>query len=99
MKTLKVLIGVVAVTFLSTMAVADDSSKQAQAKFNKMDKDHDGKLSKAEAQSDPVLISEFAAVDQNSDGYVSETEYEAMAMQQQPSKKGDHSSSSSDYTR
>ncbi len=97
MKTLKVLIGVVAVTFLTTMAVADDSSKQAQAKFNKMDKDQDGKLSKSEAQNDPVLIAEFAAVDQDSDGYVSEAEYSAMAMQQQPSTKGDRSSS--DYTR
>lgn len=98
MKTLKALLGVLAVTFFMTAAFAGDDTdkKSTTAKFDKLDKDHDGKVSKAEAKNDSTLTAEFAAVDQDSDGYVTETEYAAMA-ETQPSKSMEHRSS--DYTK
>jgi Ca2+-binding EF-hand superfamily protein len=84
MKTMKALLGVLAVALFTTTAVADDESgqkdKQKSAmKFNKMDRDQDGRLSKEEAKTESTLSAQFAAVDQDSDGYVSESEYTAMA--------------------
>lgn len=97
MKTLKALIGVLTVALLTTSAFAGDDmdKKSTTAKFDKLDKDHDGKVSKAEAKGDTTLTAEFASVDQNADGYVTETEYAAMA--EMPGKSMEHRSS--DYTK
>jgi Ca2+-binding EF-hand superfamily protein len=98
MKTLKALFGVAAVAMLTTTAFAGDDTdtKSSTAKFDKLDKDHDGKVSKAEAKGDSTLTAEFASVDQDSDGYVTETEYAAMA-ESAPNKGMEQRSS--DYSR
>lgn len=97
MKMIKALIGVLAVTLFTTAAVAGDEtggSKHSTAKFNKMDRDKDGKLSKEEIKNDSTLTAQFAAVDQDSDGYLSEEEFTAMAQMQSP--RGERSPSSTD---
>jgi hypothetical protein len=45
--------------------------------FNKLDKNHDGKLSRLEAQADPGLSMDFDALDANHDGYLSVEEFQA----------------------
>lgn len=92
MKTLKTLIGVAAVALFTTTAVADDepgskdTKRQTAMKFNKLDRDHDGKVSKEEAKTENMLSAQFASVDQDSDGYVSESEYTAMTRSQSQDK-------------
>lgn len=101
MKTIKTLIGISAVALFMTTAVADDTGKESKEamKFDKMDRDHDGKLSKAEVKSDTMVTEKFAAVDQDSDGYISKSEYTAM-MQSHPSRTMEHSpSDTSDYNK
>jgi hypothetical protein len=45
--------------------------------FNKLDTNHDGKLSQSEAKGVPELLAEFAALDANHDGFLSVQEFEA----------------------
>ena len=45
--------------------------------FNKLDTNHDGKLSQQEARADPDLYMEFNALDVSHDGYLSLQEFEA----------------------
>jgi hypothetical protein len=44
--------------------------------FNKLDSNHDGKLSQSEAKGVPELLAEFAALDVNHDGFLSVQEFE-----------------------
>jgi Ca2+-binding EF-hand superfamily protein len=44
--------------------------------FNKLDENHDGKLSRAEARSDPGLALNFDMLDENHDGYLSMEEFQ-----------------------
>ena len=78
--TASALIAILATSLVAT-AVADDRSKvdktSVDAKFEKLDRDHDKRVSKAEASRDDNLSAQFAAVDQNSDGFVSKAEYTA----------------------
>jgi len=65
---------------MSAMAGGNDedkSMKSADAKFEKLDRNQDRQLSKTEAQQDETLSAEFASIDQDSDGYVSQSEYSA----------------------
>ena len=45
--------------------------------FNKLDTNHDGKLSLAEARADPELYMAFDTLDVNHDGYLSIQEFQA----------------------
>ncbi len=45
--------------------------------FNKLDTNHDGKLSRLEARVDPGLDMDFDALDVNHDNYLSIQEFEA----------------------
>ena len=47
----------------------------APAAFRQLDKDHDGKLSKEEAQSMPDVQTRFAAMDTDHDGKISSAEW------------------------
>jgi Ca2+-binding EF-hand superfamily protein len=103
MKILNAMIGTVLVALFTTAAVAGDDTQKdqsnADAKFQKMDRDKDGKLSKSEAKSDSVLSEEFAAVDQDSDGYVTEAEYAAMVQEPSQTSPSQRQRPSSDYDR
>jgi hypothetical protein len=59
-------------------------SQEQSKKFDKLDRNKDGVVSKSEAQKDDTLTAQFASVDQNSDGNVSRSEYMAMAQTQPP---------------
>lgn len=45
--------------------------------FNRLDTNHDGKLSPQEARADPDLYMEFDGLDVNHDGYLSIEEFQA----------------------
>jgi hypothetical protein len=61
------------------IAVADDREKSssADATFKSLDRDTDERLSKTEAAGDKMLTEHFAAVDADSDGYLSKREVTA----------------------
>ncbi len=55
-------------------AFADENKRQPSG-FNEMDKNDDGKLSRAEAASKPQLLSKWKELDRDNDGSLSRTEY------------------------
>lgn len=82
-----------ALSFASFIAVAADTSSGSSAnanrdigatpsgagqRFNELDKNGDGKISRDEAQSDRILSTQFAQIDKNGDGYISPDEYSAI---------------------
>jgi hypothetical protein len=73
------LIVAVAATLLATGAIADDADKAAgaDATFKSLDRDTDQRLSKTEASGDKMLTEHFAAIDADSDGFLSQREYTA----------------------
>lgn len=75
------LISVLAATVLFVgVAAADDQDKEmksADATFKSLDRDTDERLSKSEVTSDQMLSQHFAAVDADSDGYLTKREYTA----------------------
>lgn len=103
MKLLKALIGMLAVALFTTAAVAGDETGGKEhskaAKFDKLDSNKDGRVSKTEAQTEETLSAQFASVDQDSDGYVSKSEFTAMAQAEQPSQGERSPQRQSDYSR
>lgn len=79
---MKALIALFAASLFTT-AVADDNPKEdkamrtTEAKFDKLDRDDDNRVSKTEAQQEDALAAQFESIDQNSDGFVSKSEYAA----------------------
>jgi Ca2+-binding EF-hand superfamily protein len=67
----------------STAATGDKIGKDKNDPgFNKLDKNHDGYLSRTEAAGNPTLAKGFKKVDKNGDGKLSRAEYlEAMTKQ------------------
>lgn len=57
-----------------TAYAADDKDKDTPG-FNELDKDNDGKLSRAEAAGNPALAARFGEVDGDNDGGISRMEY------------------------
>ena len=51
------------------------ASQEVTAAFTAADTNHDGKLSRTEAQAIPVLAERFNKVDTNHDGFISFAEY------------------------
>jgi hypothetical protein len=54
---------------------ADKPAKNDDPGFNKLDKNHDGSLSRTEAAGNPYLLKRFKQADRNGDGKLSRTEY------------------------
>jgi Ca2+-binding EF-hand superfamily protein len=101
---MKVLIPIAAALMFAGTAVAGDDAhegkhplKNTEAKFKQLDRNGDAKLSKAEASKDDSLSAEFAALDQDSDGFVTKTEFAARA--DMGSSRPSPSSSSRDESR
>jgi Ca2+-binding EF-hand superfamily protein len=67
---------------LSTAALAgEEKSKEgANATFETLDADADGKLSRDEVSGNSSLSGNFAALDGNSDGFVSKREFQRNTM-------------------
>lgn len=83
---MKMLMTLMTATLFTTAAIAnepsggeDRSQQTARAKFDALDRNDDGRVSKSEAKDEDMLSAQFASVDADSDGYVSEPEYTAMA--------------------
>lgn len=55
--------------------IARLAQKQAAEKFDKADKNKDGKLSKEEVADFPYLVGKFDSLDQNKDGFLSWEEF------------------------
>ena len=69
-----------ALACVSTAALADEDAKPkkgVEAKFESLDKDADGRLSREELSSDSGLSGSFSTIDGNSDGYVTIEEFRA----------------------
>lgn len=68
---------------LCTAAIAgdeyegNDKSTKSSAKFEALDTNQDQRLSRSELQAEESLAAEFASIDQDSDGYVSKSEFTA----------------------
>lgn len=59
--------------FLAAPALAQD----ADLVFTALDANHDGKVSKAEAQKNPAVMQMFDQADKNHDGFLSKAEFDA----------------------
>ena len=58
---------------LATPALAQDTA----AVFAALDANHDGKISKAEAQKNPAVSQMFDQADKDHDGFLSKAEFDA----------------------
>ncbi|HKQ29407.1 MAG TPA: EF-hand domain-containing protein [Burkholderiales bacterium] len=65
---------VVALSFGSAMA-AGNAKQDQDPGFNALDKNHDGSISKTEAQGNPDLAKRFSTADTDHDGKLSRVEY------------------------
>ena len=61
----------------STATTSTGKSSTASSAFARLDTNHDGKLSAAEAAADPKVQSMWKKLDANNDGTVSEAEFAA----------------------
>ncbi len=89
---MRTLIPVLGATILSIGTVAaDEQAKEpsADAIFQSLDHDADARLSKSEATGNRMLTEHFAAIDKDSDGYLTKREYSAhlKEMKGEPAKK------------
>jgi hypothetical protein len=66
--------GVASAQDRQTDATTGKSAKQPR-NFNEMDRNDDGKLSRAEAASKPQLLAKWKELDKDNDGSLSRTEY------------------------
>ncbi|MGE5639152.1 MAG: hypothetical protein ACM30H_03595 [Clostridia bacterium] len=63
----------------TTMGKAGTATRSEDSTFAKLDKNHDGYISKAEAMADPKLSKDFKSFDLNNDGKLNRAEYLAAA--------------------
>jgi hypothetical protein len=84
------LISVVAATVLALgVAAAADPPTGADAVFKSLDRDGDQRLSKSEVTQDKTLLEDFAALDADSDGYLTTREYASHSKKMKPEEKND----------
>lgn len=62
---------------LSGAAAAPAFAQDTGAVFAALDTNHDGKISRAEAQRNPAVTAVFSKADKNKDGYLSRAEFDA----------------------
>ena len=82
--SLAVLITAGALAFTSQAALAQNGNmlKQLEARFNAADKNHDGKLSKAEAEAGmPRVAQAFDKIDVDHTGFITLAQIEAFVAQ------------------
>jgi Ca2+-binding EF-hand superfamily protein len=89
-------VAVLSAALLSTAALADDVGKNkpvknADQKFQALDRNEDRQISQSEASKDDKLSATFAAVDSDGDGYLSKPEYTAQLNDKNPQQATDRS--------
>ena len=62
---------------LAAPALAPAFAQDTGAVFAALDANHDGKISRAEAQRNPAVTAVFSQADKNKDGYLSRAEFDA----------------------
>lgn len=71
---MKILALVIAIGLATTASVATAASPERGQRFDKLDTNADGKLSRAEVAADPEIAQRFAQLDVNKDGFVNRDE-------------------------
>jgi hypothetical protein len=71
----------------SATAGGNDRQSGSTAQFESLDRNHDQRLSQSEAATDESLSGRFAALDVDSDGYVTKREYAAHMGKDQQDRK------------
>jgi len=67
-----------ALAYESPVAVPHSKAvAQSGARFQSLDRDHDQRISKAEAAANHTVAERFAGVDANADGFISKAEFDA----------------------
>jgi Ca2+-binding EF-hand superfamily protein len=61
----------------TALATNDEDAAATQARFEALDRNADQRISKSEAASDKDLAGRFAAVDSDTDGYLTQLEFVA----------------------
>ncbi len=93
-KRLMVLIAASVFATASVAADSMDSSTKYDKQFNKLDKNHDGKISKDEAKANKTLKKDWSAADADSDGTITKSEFSAFEVGRHTKKSSmSHSSS------
>lgn len=89
----KALTSVFAATILAVgvAAAADQNTPAAgaDAMFKSLDRDGDQRLSKSEVAQDKTLLEDFAALDADSDGYLTTHEYASHSKKMKPEERKD----------
>jgi EF hand domain-containing protein len=80
----------------SPSAGASGSVNISATEFDKLDKNHDGSLSKDEVRLHPILRGKFASLDKNHDGKLSQAEVSGSTVSSADTGKGTAKSSRSD---
>ncbi len=92
----KRLMVLIAASMFATASVAADSmdSTKYDKQFSKLDKNHDGKISKDEAKANKTLKKDWSTADADSDGTVTKSEFSAFEVARHAKKSSmSHSSS------
>ncbi len=76
----------------TTMGKAGTATRSNDSEFARLDKNHDGYISKAEAMADPKLSKDFKSFDLNNDGKLNRAEYLAAAAKEDTGKLVDKAS-------
>jgi len=71
----KTVLAAAAMALACGAAFAADNDNKAHKGFNDMDKNADGKLTRAEAKGNKELLSRWKEADSNNDGVLTRTEY------------------------
>jgi Ca2+-binding EF-hand superfamily protein len=73
--SVKQLLAITATALLSTTALAQN--QQGGSPFDILDADHNGSISKDEAQAHPTVAQAFSSADANGDGMITREEFDA----------------------
>ena len=82
------ILAVLVATLLSSVAFAGDDKPRGGDVFKAMDSNRDQRLSQNEVSGDPALWQQFAALDRDSDGYLTQPEYAAYRRDSDKNKEG-----------
>jgi len=75
---------IVTAAILPLSVYAAEYTSATQEKFNKLDTNHDGYISKEEAKADSHLSQNWSTVDPNNNGKISESEFSAFEEEMEP---------------
>ena len=81
---LKEILLVIVVALIPQSVIAAEGQTISQYKFNRLDTNHDGVISRDEAKADATLSQEWSKADTNKDGKIEESEFSAFEEEMEP---------------